>query len=156
MGQQLQRETLNPCTATVVPGTRGTPRLAAPRKESEGKRGLPQPVLLWCPLSSRSRMERRGAERRAGCRGARGARGAREAPTRIFWGTPPTPTPGTWQRPSAQDPPRPRGAERRDPALQTPGLPHQTKSASRANLTCFLAQIRFKHFLRVCGGEGDD
>lgn len=98
MGQQLQWETLNPCTATVILGTCGTLRLAAPRKKSEGKRGLPQPVLLRCPRSSRTSS---GEARRD----AQGAAEQGEPPRdkgsfhAEVLGAPPTPTPGTSQRP---------------------------------------------------------
>lgn len=93
------------------------------------------------------RAERRGETRRVPRSGVSPS-GAGRASTQIFWGAAPTPAPGTTQRPSSQACLQLLGAERQDPALQTPGFTHQTKFASWANLTCFLAQIRSKHFLR--------
>lgn len=151
-----QRETSNPCSSTAIPGHGDRSLVTTQDTWGAKQREICPPLKKKHPrfaaVTPRAapKRQRKGAERCARCSGAgRTSAGQGELWQGWFFflggGYPPNTLPAPHMTPV---PRHPSSSSGQDPALQTLGFTQQTKFAARANLTCFLAQIRFKRFCR--------
>lgn len=144
MGQSEQQETFNPSSTTVSPGLRDRSAVtwnteaccsSAALRHTEGKFAHPQNRFAVVTPGAAAESQRRGT----------GMPRQGEIWHRWFWGGLP---PYNRHLLHSSGPLCPSSSTGQNPPLQTPGFTHQTKFVAWANLTCFLAQIRFKSFLR--------